>query len=200
NNAGTIIWKDGRIEGDFSNENDIINNTGIFEIQTGDSDEYIYYITFNNDGTIIKSQGTGTNYFTRSSSSFNNRGLVDIQSGNLDFSGEGNSEGGTIKTDENTSISWSGNYTFDEDSQINTQGIFQVSGGTVEVGLNELNLPKLIINSGTLNTIGTVNIETLDLTGGTLNTEGRVNLTGQNDWTAGTLSGTGIINIDSAST
>ncbi|WP_048324300.1 CARDB domain-containing protein, partial [Crocosphaera watsonii] len=86
NNAGTIIWKDGRIEGDFTNKDDIINNTGIFEIKTGDSDEYIYYITFNNDGTIIKSQGTGTNYFTRSSSSFNNRGLVDIQSGHISFS------------------------------------------------------------------------------------------------------------------
>ena len=74
NNAGTIIWKDGTIDGDFRTNNDVINNTGLFDIQTEDDIEYGQYLTLNNSGTLRKSVGTAETQFYQGT--FNNTGDI----------------------------------------------------------------------------------------------------------------------------
>ena len=179
NNAGTIIWKDGTIDGDFRTNNDVINNTGLFDIQTEDDIEYGQYLTLNNSGTLRKSVGTAETQFYQGT--FNNTGDIEVETGRLSFSGSGDGEisGGTITTSQDAVIEWDGDYNFSGDVTTSGEGVFEVSGRTI-------------------NATGNATIHNLHLTGGTLTADelGTFNITGDNNqWRGGTIAGVGDINV-----
>jgi hypothetical protein len=99
NNAGTAVWSGG----DFRTGNHaVFNNTGLFEIQSGQdlSFDYDYTLgdgslaTFNNSGTFVQTPGSGPGSFVSSFYSyFNNSGTVEVQTGVLGLRGGGTSSG-----------------------------------------------------------------------------------------------------------
>ncbi|MDZ8264642.1 cadherin domain-containing protein [Nostoc sp. ChiQUE01b] len=218
NNQGTVNWNADNyyMEADSTSTGEVINNEGIFEIK---NNLELYYLTFNNSGTLIKSNSTGTTTFY--DSIFNNTGTVDLRQGRVNFRGGGSSNDGTFKLAANTTAEFSTSYTLDVNTIVENEGAIEVSGGNVNLNQETVKSAYMVVRGGTLNLAGTrIDLLNLFISGGTLNTTGTVivnndfilnrrilNTTGtvtlkgqNNQWYAGTLSGSGIVNIAAEAT
>jgi len=173
--------------------------------------------TFNNSGTFIKS-GNGT--MTFNGMALNNTGTVDLQNGTLTLGGgsNGGASAGTIKGTGQATLEFGIGpaYTFSPTATISVPHMI-FRGSTVNIGGSYEATRSTSINGGQVNFIGRVislsdsvtisgnaNFSTLEgvvtakkviFSGGTLTGTSEFRVTGQLDWTNGTMTGTGSTTI-----
>ncbi|MFM6372294.1 MAG: hypothetical protein ACKPGN_29430, partial [Dolichospermum sp.] len=173
-NTGTIVQNDNRL---FFNDGAILNNSGNYELQSGDiCNSYFSVGTFNNSGTFKKTTtSTGT-----ISVAFNNTATVNVESGTLNITGGGVSNGGNFNLTSGKTLGFGGGvYTLNNGAKINGSGNLSVSSGTLDV--------KLAGGTAIANTVQ------FTLGGGTFQVDGNWNLPTTNNWNGGTLKSSGII-------
>jgi hypothetical protein len=100
NNSGTITQTGGRL---FIGVSGVLNNHGIYDLQTDDPSINGGVFNNENDGIFRKSLSTG---LARPSGQFNNQGgTIDVQRGTLDLQGtSGTHTGGTFYTADGTTL------------------------------------------------------------------------------------------------
>ncbi len=179
NNNGTMTWIAATF---YMNNSSVLNNQSgaLFDL-TGD---HLMSVsagtagTFNNSGTFRKSAGTGTSTI---SNPFNNTDSVQVQSGTMLFTSSGTSTG-SFDVSSGALLNFSaGSHTFNAGVTLPGVGPVRVGGAT------------LTVNSG----LSTSNFE---LTGGTVTGGDTITVTGSMNWSAGTMSGSGVTTIQSGAT
>ncbi|MFM6251166.1 MAG: hypothetical protein ACKPEQ_18805, partial [Dolichospermum sp.] len=161
----------------FFNDGAILNNSGNYELQSGEIRNSSASVgTFNNSGTLKKTT-TGTGAIR---TAFNNTGTVNVESGTLNITGGGVSNGGNFNLTSGKTLGFGGGvYTLNNGAKINGSGNLSVSSGTLDV--------KLAGGTAIANTVQ------FTLGGGTFQVDGNWNLPTTNNWNGGTLKSSGII-------
>ena len=143
---------------------------------------------FNNAGTFTNAGG-GTSFTTSSTGvAFNNTGTVAVLAGSLSLSA-GGTHTGTFSAAAATSITLSGNHTFQTSNTFAGSGAMNLAGGTYSL-TGDL-LGTLALSSGTLTVTSAVNANNFTMSGGTLTGGADFTVTGTLNWTGGTMSGAG---------
>jgi hypothetical protein len=142
---------------------------------------------FNNRGTFRKSAGAGTtalrNTTASSTLTFNNSGTIDVRTGTVAFQ-----DGGSSSGPGNGLVLAAG-------AVAEVDGFFTLNG-TAVTGAGTLRL----VSGGILNISGTVSAPNVAQTGGTLTGDGHLRVTGQFQWSGGSMLGAGSTDIAAGAT
>ncbi|MEI6075094.1 MAG: choice-of-anchor Q domain-containing protein, partial [Verrucomicrobiota bacterium] len=147
-NNGTVVWAAGTI----TDSGSLIYNNGLWDAQSDFSFSFPNFGTppvFNNAGTFRKSAGTGTTTLD-SYHTFNNSGALDVRSGTVSLYGSGaNTAPGVFNTTNGATVSFNGNYTFNNGSQITGTGTNLLAAGATTLNGN-ITFTKLTQTGGAL--------------------------------------------------
>ena len=137
----------------------------------------------------------------------NSSGLVDVRSGTLDLLG-GGTETGIFTAENVTTLEFGGGtYNFNTGSDLTGPGGLLFSFGTVaNIAGGFTSTGSVSLVNGTANFTNTVNgngsatLSSLSISMGTLTGAATITVTGATSWDTGTMSGTGVTNLDGSST
>jgi hypothetical protein len=188
NNAGAATWMGTNLQ---VIRRAVFNNLAgaTFDAQTDTSLGAGFSDTpgvFNNAGTFTKSLGTGTTSVTIV---FNNSGTTEVQTGTLSL-GAGTSSG-TITADAGATLAFTGGInTLTATSAVNGDGNVQFAGNVNVFGSFAPRGTTTMSNT-TVNFGRDVDLPVLIMTSGTLSGTGNVAVEGALTWSGGTMSGPG---------
>jgi hypothetical protein len=221
-NAGAILWNAGTMT--FNSGASLSNlSGGVLDLRV---DNQMLNVgsgqpvpTLNNAGTIVKSAGTGTSTINHR---VVNSGIVRAATGILSLSGGGEGSGSFLAL-PGAKITFASAFNLVQGSlvqgetmrftsgTVNIEGTYEVTGTTEVAGatVNISNLTNLVnlgsgldLSSGTLNLNSgqMITLATFSISGGTLNGSDDVIVNGNASWGSGTVSGSGKLRTNGATT
>ncbi|MGH3428126.1 MAG: beta strand repeat-containing protein, partial [Mycobacteriales bacterium] len=197
-NAGTLTWTGGRIV--MEGTNAVVHNAsmGVFQIAVdqalttfGGSGQQ-----FTNDGVVTKSTTAGAT--TVSSIAFNNSGQVQVQSGTVQLNGGGTS-GGQFSVPAGAALEFGGGtHSLTATAVLNADGTVRFPGGTTTIAGTYAVSGTTVVNGGTVNFNTAATSAGVTVSSGILGGSATLTITGSLAWSGGTMSGSGITQIDAA--